>query len=95
MERRSFLASAGVGVMGAAALSSPAIAQSRVEMAIVSSWPRDFPGLGISSQRLADRIEAALGICLASPSTRTKDLGGALGTTAFTDTLVARIKELA
>ena len=56
MQRRQFIATAGAGGVGAAALSTPAIAQSRVEMNIVSSWPRDFPGLGTSSQRLAERI---------------------------------------
>jgi len=59
MDRRSFITKAGV-VAGAAAasttLATPAISQGRKEMVIVSSWPRDFPGLGISAQRLADRI---------------------------------------
>ena len=55
MKRREFLR--GAAVVGAAApLAAPAIAQSRVDMAIVSTWPRDFPGLGISAQRLAARI---------------------------------------
>ena len=55
MDRRSFITTAGVGA-GAAALAAPAIAQGRIEMVIVSTWPRDFPGLGISAQRLAARI---------------------------------------
>ena len=38
------------------ALAAPAIAQSRKTMTIVSTWPRDFPGLGISAQRVAARI---------------------------------------
>ena len=59
MDRRLFLKGAGVAAGAttvATALSAPAIAQSTVEMAIVSTWPRDFPGLGISAQRLAARI---------------------------------------
>ncbi|MBL4598296.1 MAG: TRAP transporter substrate-binding protein [Rhizobiaceae bacterium] len=55
MKRRKFLtgtAIAGAGV----ALAAPAIAQSVKEMAIVSTWPRDFPGLGLPAQRLAARI---------------------------------------
>lgn len=59
MERRDFLkgtAIAGVGVAAASTLAKPAIAQARTEMVIVSTWPRDFPGLGISAQRLAARI---------------------------------------
>ena len=58
MDRRSFLKTAGVAtaVAGTTALSAPAIAQGKKEMVIVSTWPRDFPGLGISAQRLAARI---------------------------------------
>lgn len=60
MDRRSFIKKAGL-VGGAAAasttLAAPAIAASHAkEMVIVSTWPRDFPGLGISAQRLADNI---------------------------------------
>ena len=59
MDRRSFIRKAGVAAGATAAASSlaaPAIAQSRKDMVIVSSWPRDFPGLGISAQRQAKRI---------------------------------------
>ena len=60
MDRREFIAKAGViAGTGAAAstLAAPAIAQSRTELVIVSSWPRDFPGLGTGAQRLAKRID--------------------------------------
>ncbi|MBT3398370.1 MAG: TRAP transporter substrate-binding protein [Rhodospirillaceae bacterium] len=61
MERRKFIKAAGIaGVTGAAAAASafpkPAIAQERIEFAMVSTWPRDFPGLGTGAQRLAERI---------------------------------------
>ena len=59
MKRRDFLKTAGVaGVAGAAAstLAAPAIAQDRISIAIVSTWPRDFPGLGTGAQRFADRL---------------------------------------
>lgn len=59
MKRRSFLSKAGVAAgatVAASTIAAPAIAQSRKEMVIVSSWPRDFPGLGTSAQRLAQRI---------------------------------------
>ena len=59
MKRREFIKSAGVGgvaVAAASTLAKPAIAQKRVEMVIVSTWPRDFPGLGTSAQRLAKRL---------------------------------------
>ncbi|MEM9735784.1 MAG: TRAP transporter substrate-binding protein DctP [Pseudomonadota bacterium] len=56
MERRNFLKGAAL-TAGTAGLAAPAVAQSTVELAIVSTWPRDFPGLGVSAQRLAARIE--------------------------------------
>ena len=57
MDRRSFIKKAGIaGSVGAAALATPAIAQGTKDLVIVSTWPRDFPGLGVSAQRLAARI---------------------------------------
>ncbi len=60
MDRRSFIKKSGVAAgataAAASALAAPAVAQSTKEMVIVSSWGRDFPGLGISAQRLAERI---------------------------------------
>jgi len=59
MDRRKFIkgaAAGGAAVAAASTMSAPAIAQGRKEMVIVSSWPRDFPGLGLSAQRLAARI---------------------------------------
>ncbi|MGF1553975.1 MAG: TRAP transporter substrate-binding protein [Paracoccaceae bacterium] len=56
MERRNFLKGAAAGAAATPVLAAPAIAQNRVEMIIVSAWGRDFPGLGTSAQRLAQRI---------------------------------------
>ncbi|MBT5263876.1 MAG: TRAP transporter substrate-binding protein [Rhodospirillaceae bacterium] len=59
MKRRDFIKTAGaVAVGGAAAttLAAPALAQKRIEMVMVSSWGRDFPGLGTGAQRLAKKI---------------------------------------
>ncbi|MEL6572382.1 MAG: TRAP transporter substrate-binding protein [Pseudomonadota bacterium] len=56
MERRKFLTGAAVAGAGAT-LAAPAVAQGTIEMAIVSTWPRDFPGLGLPAQRLAARIQ--------------------------------------
>ena len=60
MKRRDFIKKAGVAGVGGAAVASslaaPAIAQERVEMAIVSTWGRDFPGLGTGAQRFAQRV---------------------------------------
>ncbi len=62
MKRRNFLTKAGAGVAGAAAattLAAPAVAQKRVDLVMVSSWGRDFPGFGTGAQRLAKRITEA------------------------------------
>ncbi len=56
MERRKFLTGAALGT-AATTLAAPAVAASHAKtMTIVSTWPRDFPGLGVSAQRLAARI---------------------------------------
>jgi len=57
MERRKFLKGAALAGAGTVALAAPAVAQGTREMNIVSTWPRDFPGLGTSAQRLAANIE--------------------------------------
>ena len=59
MKRRKFLKKSAVGVgaaAGTAAVAAPAIAQSRIEVVMVSTWPRDFPGIGTGAQRLAQSI---------------------------------------
>jgi len=61
MKRRDFIKNAGIAAVGGAAasttLAAPAIAQERIEMVIVASWGRDFPGLGTGAQRLAQKIQ--------------------------------------
>ena len=63
MDRRSFIRKAGVMGAGAAAttLAAPAIAQGKITWRMVTTWPKNFPGLGVGAQRLADRITAASG----------------------------------
>ncbi|AJQ94660.1 TRAP transporter substrate-binding protein [Gynuella sunshinyii] len=47
----------GAGVVATAAtISAPAIAANRMEVTMVSTWPRDFPGLGTGAQRFAKRV---------------------------------------
>ena len=60
MERRNFLRGAAIGATGAV-LAAPAVAQSVKTITVVSTWPRDFPGLGTSAQRLCKRIDAISG----------------------------------
>lgn len=59
MERRKFLTTGALGAVATAGTitGAPAIAAGVTELNIVSTWPRDFPGLGQSAQRLAARIE--------------------------------------
>lgn len=63
MDRRSFIKRAGVLGVGATAgsLAAPAIAQGNITWRMVTTWPKNFPGLGVGAQRLADRITAASG----------------------------------
>ncbi len=60
MDRRSFIRTGALGA-GAAALAAPAVAQGNVTWRMVTTWPKNFPGLGVGAQRLADRITAASG----------------------------------
>ncbi len=39
-----------------AAAQAPAAVKARIEVAMVSTWPRDFPGLGTGAQRFAQRV---------------------------------------
>ncbi len=62
MDRRSFLKNAGLAGGAAAAattLATPALSQNKQEWRMVTTWPKNFPGLGVGAQRLADRITAA------------------------------------
>ncbi len=58
MKRRDFLT--GAAVAGAAVAASsfpkPAIAQGKQEWRMVTTWPKNFPGLGVGAARLAQRI---------------------------------------
>ncbi len=60
MKRRQFLKGAAFGgVAAASTLAAPAIAQNQTTWRMVTTWPRNFPGLGTGAQRVADRITAA------------------------------------
>ena len=40
-------------------LSAPSVNKERIEVAMVSTWPRDFPGLGPGAQRFAQSVTDA------------------------------------
>lgn len=57
--RRNALVSTAL-LAGAGSLAAPAVArgQTRHQWRMVTSWPRDLPGPGMTARRLAERIEA-------------------------------------
>ncbi|MGI9506449.1 MAG: TRAP transporter substrate-binding protein [Geminicoccaceae bacterium] len=58
LDRRSILGAAGA--MGAATFSStaPSIAEGKTVWRMVTTWPRNAPGVGVNAQRFADRVGA-------------------------------------
>ena len=62
MHRRHFLVgSIGASAAVASSFPAPAIAQGVKELKMVTSWPKGFPGLGTSAERLAKRITETSG----------------------------------
>jgi TRAP-type mannitol/chloroaromatic compound transport system substrate-binding protein len=59
MKRRQFFGAATAAA--ASTLAMPAIAQGNITWRMVTTWPKNFPGLGVGAQKLADRITAASG----------------------------------
>lgn len=49
------------GAIAAAVYPAPAIAQGIRELKLVTSWPKNLPGLGTSAERMAQSITAASG----------------------------------
>ncbi|WP_404378477.1 TRAP transporter substrate-binding protein [Caenispirillum salinarum] len=61
MKRRDFIKGAvpaAAGLAAASSLSAPAYAQGKRQLKLVTTWPKNFPGLGTGAQRYADRITA-------------------------------------
>ncbi|MEZ5840720.1 MAG: hypothetical protein R3D02_09950 [Hyphomicrobiales bacterium] len=58
--RRNVLGGAIAGI-GAATLAAPAIASGAIEWRMVTSWPKNLPGPGVSAERLAARLETLSG----------------------------------
>lgn len=57
--RRSFLKGAAVGSVAAAASTfpAPAISQGRVQWRMLTTWPKNFPGLGTGANRLVKSVK--------------------------------------
>jgi TRAP-type mannitol/chloroaromatic compound transport system substrate-binding protein len=60
MDRRRFIAGFGVAAT-ATSLSRPAIAQGTRELKMVTTWPKNLPGLASSPERVAQSITALSG----------------------------------
>ena len=54
VDRRAVLRSGAA--LGASTLAAPAVAQERKEWRMVTTWPKNAPGVGVNAQRLADKI---------------------------------------
>lgn len=57
--RRSFLTGSATLGAAAATLSAPAIAQGKRTLKMVTTWPKNLPGLGMAAEHLAKRITEA------------------------------------
>lgn len=60
MKRRDFIKTGAVAGTAAAAstIAAPAISQGMRELKMVTSWPKNFPGLGTAAARCGERITA-------------------------------------
>jgi TRAP-type mannitol/chloroaromatic compound transport system substrate-binding protein len=54
IDRRAVLTSGAA--LGVSALAAPARAQERLQWRMVTTWPKNAPGVGVNAQRLADKI---------------------------------------
>jgi TRAP-type mannitol/chloroaromatic compound transport system substrate-binding protein len=61
MKRRNFLtgAAAGGALAAASSFPAPAIARGVRALKMVTTWPKNFPGLGTAAERLAKRLAEA------------------------------------
>ncbi len=57
--RRKLLSITGLSAVGSSVLSAPSLAKSSFNFKMVTCWPKNFPGLGTSANRLAKRISEA------------------------------------
>jgi TRAP-type mannitol/chloroaromatic compound transport system substrate-binding protein len=63
MKRRDFVKGAGLATAAAASttLAAPAIAQERIEWAMVMPWPKGAPGVGVNAERFVERVRVMSG----------------------------------
>ncbi|MDX1654351.1 MAG: TRAP transporter substrate-binding protein [Candidatus Competibacteraceae bacterium] len=58
MKRRDFIKSAGAGAVAAAAVSAPKVMaqEETIQWKMVTTWPKNFPGLGTGANYLAELV---------------------------------------
>ena len=63
MNRRTLLttAAASAAVAAASSFPTPAISQSRKEWRLITTWPKNLPGLGTGAQYFADQVTKCTG----------------------------------
>ena len=58
MHRRTFITGAKAALLSGATFPRPAIAQGFRELRMVTTWPKNLPGLGTSAERVAHTVRA-------------------------------------
>ena len=64
MKRRDFVTKVGLGALAGGTLSAPAIKSAHAApkvLKMVTSWPKNFPGLGTGAREFGELLEAASG----------------------------------
>ena len=63
MDRRNFIKNIGLGTIASASLATaaPAIAAGKIKWKMVTTWPKNFPGLGTGANKLAALINEMSG----------------------------------
>jgi TRAP-type mannitol/chloroaromatic compound transport system substrate-binding protein len=57
VKRRTFLKAGAVGALAAAStFPKPALSQGRLRWKMVTCWPKNFPGLGMTANQIGDQI---------------------------------------
>lgn len=64
MQRREFIKAATLatgGVAAGALLAAPTIAEERRELTMITTWPKNTPGVGVNAERFAQTVTALTG----------------------------------
>jgi len=61
IKRRTLLTAAAYATVAASSFPAPALSQGRMEWRLITTWPKNFPGLGTGANLLADLITKGTG----------------------------------